>query len=289
MPLSKATKAQRKRCKAEIAQKAVNSSLVDSESDSEPVITFIKNPTKTFPTSPANTIWSLPEEYPDRDPAFNIETDIEIDTDNKNNNDANNQIVHTIQQNFCDSDDEDMCNQAVVNANLWPVFLQRDELKPSVGRCINKDGVVMKGYKTPIQHTDTNNPKLISRPIAKQTKPYCKKKMKKALGNGPLISSYFTQSTTITHTSSNHSLYDKKDEESDSGKEEHVDNIDNNEDTVYNDMIDSRVQQYQETRKIAQGPVERLQNINDQWEELNSALCQATVDYELYYPRIRDC
>ncbi|KAH9812683.1 hypothetical protein DFH28DRAFT_898477 [Melampsora americana] len=272
MPLSKATRAQRKRRKAELAQKAVN-----SDSDSESDITFIENPTKTIPTSPANTIWSLPKESPDCDQAFNIDTDIEMDTDDNNNNNANNQIVHIIQQNLLDSEDEEMCDQGVVNSNLWPVFLQRDELKPSVGKRVNKDGVVMKGYKNPIQHTDTNNPKLMSRPIAKQTRSYRNKKMKKALGSGPSIASYFSQSTTITHNTSNNSLDDKHNEESDGEKEE---SDDNNEDTLYNDMIDSRVQQYQETQKIAKGPVDILQKINDQWEELNSALCQATANYE---------
>lgn len=239
MPLSRATRAQRKRRKEELAHKRANSSLGDSDSESE--IMLIGNPKNTDQMSPANTISSLPKEFPDRDQAFSMDTDIEIDTDNENNNTANNQIVHTIQQNLLDSDDEEMCDQDVVNPKLWPVFLQRDELKPSFGKRMNKDGVVMKGYKNPIQHTDTNNPKLLSRPIAKQTKSYRKKKMKKALGNGPSISSYSTKSTAITNTSSNHSSDDKEDEQSDSDKEQSVDISHNDEENLYNEMIDSRV------------------------------------------------
>lgn len=78
----------------------------------------------------------------------------------------------------------------------------------------------------------------MSRTIAKHTKSYRKNKMNKALGNGHSISRYFLQSTTFTHISSNHSSDYKKDGESDSEKEESVDNNTKNEDTVYNNMID---------------------------------------------------
>lgn len=74
-----------------------------------------------------------------------MNTDIEIDTDNKRNQNETNQIFHTVQKYLLASDNEDMCNQCVVHSNLWLAFFRRDELKPRVGNCINKDGVVMKG------------------------------------------------------------------------------------------------------------------------------------------------
>lgn len=122
-----------------------------------------------------------------------------------------------------------------------------------MGKQVNKDGDVMDGYRKPIQDTNKANPQLMSRPIAKKTKSYCKKKMKNALGNVPSISIYFLKSNPTKNTSSSYYSDDEEDEEIDSGKEE---NVDNTEDTAYYEMIDSRVQKYQETWKIAQGPAD---------------------------------
>lgn len=268
MTLTKAARAQRKRRKAENDQKVQKSSLDNSDSELE--INSIKKLAKPSSTSSAHTFWSLPGEFSDKD--LVIDYDYE---DEDNNIIVNNQIIHTIEQNILDSEDEDACDQGFVNPNLWPAFLQRDESNTSVGKRVNKDGVVMKGYKNPIQHTDKSNSKLMSRPIAKQTQSYRKKKMKKALGNGPSISSYFTKSVPINNKLSSSSSHDK-DVESDSEKDDDVDDV---EDTTYNKMIDLKFQQYSDTRKIAKGPADQLQKIIDQWEELESALRQAKVSY----------
>ncbi|KAH9817482.1 hypothetical protein DFH28DRAFT_1155533 [Melampsora americana] len=245
MTLSKAARAQRKRRKAECAHQSRKSS--QSDSDSELEIIAVKELAKPVPPSPDNIIWSLPGEFSDQEQDINMNTDVEIETDNEQNNNKNNQIIQTIKQNLLDSDDKDACDQGIVNPNLWPVFLQRDESKASVGKQINKDGAVMKGYKNSIQHTDKKNPKLMSRPIAKQTKSYHNKKMKKALGNGPSISSYFTKPIPITSTLPNHNSDDEKDTQSDSEEDASVSDNHNTEDTMYNDIIESRVQQYRET------------------------------------------
>ncbi|KAH9824246.1 hypothetical protein DFH28DRAFT_1118063 [Melampsora americana] len=114
----------------------------------------------------------------------------------------------------------------------------------------------------------------------RMTKSYRNKKMKKALGNGPSISSYFTKPIPITSNLSNHNSDDEKETQSDSEEDASVSDDHNTEDTMYNDIIESRVQQYRETQKIAKVPVDRIQKINDQWEELDSALRQAKDIYE---------
>ncbi|KAH9813067.1 hypothetical protein DFH28DRAFT_1096159 [Melampsora americana] len=268
MTLSRAARAQRKRHRAEKNQKAQNSSSDNSDLE----IILIRNLAKPPSTSPANTSWSLPREISEND----LVTNLDSDNDN-NDNIKNNQIIHTIEQNLLDSDDEHACDQGVVNPNLWPAFLQCDTSKTSIGKRLNKDGVVMKGYKNPIQHTDRNNSKLMSRPIAKQTKSYRKKKMKKAVGNGPSISSYFTKSNPLENTLSSSSSHDDEDVEINSKKEDDVDDV---EDTAYNEMIESKIQKYSDTQKIAKGPADKLKKINNQWEELESAISQAKPFYE---------
>lgn len=177
MTVSKAARAQRKLRKAENAQKAQKSSLDTSDSESNIITTT--NLAEPPSNSPTNTVWSLPEGFLDQDAVVNPNTDKEDDDNNK--------IIHTIEQNLLDSDDEDACNQGVVNPNLWPVFLQRNESKPSVGKRINKYDIVMKGYKNPIQHINKNNSKLMSRPNAQQTKSYRNKKMKLGSQNVGLL------------------------------------------------------------------------------------------------------
>ncbi|KAH9809087.1 hypothetical protein DFH28DRAFT_825437, partial [Melampsora americana] len=200
-----------------------------------------------------------------------------------------------------DSSDEEQCDNDIVENNLWPVFYARDQSKPVIGKRKNKACGHIKGYRKPLVNTENPEKKLKPAPVSKQTKHNWKLKHDKAVGkNAAFLGNWLaTANPSLPPTtpplddvcdvdvqaneesSDIDNNYDESDECAEQNKhcsaqKEH--SLENSSD--YNIQIDSCVSRYRDSVKKTVTKPDLKQRVDEEWEELNKAITNASAMYK---------